>query len=272
MTYAIDDFPHDHANGLGVTFNFVIWQMLRLREHDTYVNITKPNNPYRDASRGPNVWDYYFDQEIPVLPVIPAPVENPLDLPFSGHRDWTLERQAAVSKFARERIFLRPEIQSEVDSFKRQFFRGSVLAVAVRGTDKLEEYRPMKDNDIVTEIDVLRSQTKADTVFLMTDDIKYHKLITESCGAVSITMPRGKKSLHHNPPNGPFLSGYWMVLDAFIAAGADHFAYTPSNAATMPLIMGEFKSIHRLNRHCVIEPFCQRVDRALEGRRDMTAT
>lgn len=258
-TIVIHDFPHPSASGLGVTFNFVVWQMLRHRDRQCYVNIDKSNNPYR-CERGPNPWDYYFDQTPMTGYSEDAGIEDPLDLALSGHRDWTVERSAAASRFARSRIRLLPHIQAEIDSFVRQHFKGRVLAVAVRGTDKPEEYRPMKEGDIVARIREIKAATKADTVFLMTDDVRYHEIITAAVGAVSITMPRSRKSLHHNPPQGPYMSGLWMVMDGFIAAYADDFAYTPSNAATIPLIMGRFQSIHRINRHCVIEPFCSRVD------------
>jgi uncharacterized protein YerC len=264
VTIEIRDFPHPHANGIGLSFNFIIWQMLRHAGSRLWVNIDKPNSPYRESARGPNPWDYYFLQDAPESPTTLALVENPLDLPLSGHRDWTMERQRAISAFARQHIRLRPEIQAEVDSFKAQFFRGKVLAVHLRGTDKLEEYRPMRDEEILHEVRALKERVGAETVFLMTDDVRYHKLITEGVGAVSVTMVRGARSLHHNPPRGPYMSGLWMVLDGFIAADAHAFAYTPSNAATIPLIMGgHFESIHRINRYCVIEPFCQRVDRRL---------
>lgn len=264
MTYSVDDFPHPHPNGLGVTINFMTWQALRLQPAAIHFNIRKSNNPYREAARGNNVFNYYFEQPEPTGIITPAPVEDPLDLPFSGHRDWTIERQKAISAFARTVIRLRPEIQAEVDSFKRQFFKGKVLAVAIRSTDKVEEYRPMKNREILEAVRGLKSELQCETVFLMTDGAGIHKIITEGVGAVSIAIPRSEKSLHHNPPRGPYMSGLWMVLDAFIAAGASHFAYTPSNAATISLIMGEkFESIHRINRHCVIEKFCPRVDRAL---------
>lgn len=261
-TIVIRDFPHPANSGLGVSFNFIFWQMLRYRGRKTWVNIDKPNNPYR-CERGPNPWDYYFQQEAPAGETEEASVEDPLDLPFSGHRDWTVGRSNAASRFARERIRLLPDIQAEVDSFVRQHFKGTVLAVGVRGTDKISEYQPAKDEQIISSILALKEQFGCSTIFLMTDDKRYHKIITERTGALSLDIPRSDVSLHHNPPRGPYESGRLAVMDAFIASRANFFFYTPSNFATISLIMGEFQAVGRLPSKCVIEPFCQRVDRAL---------
>lgn len=261
MTIEIRDFPQAHANGLGVTMAFVIWQMLRYRDNDFWVNIDKPNSPYRDDSRGVNPWDFYFEQSSPSNPVL-ASVEAPLDLALSGHRDWTLERQHAIQAFAVRHIRLREEIRAEVDSFKRQFFHGKVLALHLRGTDKNEEYRPMLNSDLLKEIYALRARLQPDTIFLMTDDVSYHAML-QPLGVVSQTIKRSKRSLHHNPPNGRYAAGLSVVIDGWLAAAATWFFYTPSNTAVIPLAMGQHEEIGRLNKHCEILPFCQRVDRAL---------
>lgn len=265
VTYSIDDFCQEHPNGLGVSFNFMVWQALRLQPAKFHFNIRKRNNPYREAGHGDNPWDYFFDQPAPTEPTTPAPVEDPLDLPLSGHRDWTLARQRAISAFARQHIRLRPEILAEVESFKAQFFKGRVLAVAARGTDKCSEYLPMRPSEMIPQIREMRDRLQCDTVFVMTDCVLYHEQLTHAFKACSLTIPRSKLSLHHNPPCGPYLSGRWMVMDAWLAASANAFAYTPSNAATIPLIMGQHEEIRRLNgsKNCTIEPFCTRVDKIL---------
>lgn len=259
----IGDFDQEHPNGLGITFQTVAWQAIRHRPRRFWVNITKPNNPYREAGHPFNVWDAYFDQPAPDGPTEPCPIELPLDVPLSGHRDWTIARQRAIQPFASQHFKLRPEIQAEVDSFKRQFFRGRVLAVGARGTDKCSEYLPMKTTDMIPQILAVKERTKCDTVFLMTDCVLYHEQLTHHLGACSLTIPRGKLSLHHNPPCGPYRAGLWMILDAWLAASADVLMYTPANSYVIPIIMGQHEEIHRLNRHAVIEPFCPRVDRVL---------
>jgi hypothetical protein len=264
MTIEVNDFPHPSAAGLGCTFQHVIWQMLRYREHKCWVNIDKANSPYRQEGHPINVWDSYFLQDPPDELLVSSSVEDPLDLPFSGHRDWTIERQRAISQFARTRVRLRPEIQAEVDSFKAQFFKGKVLACHLRGSDKREEYPAAKMSHLLAEVRAWKERYACQTVFLLTDCPDYHKLITEGVGAVSITMPRSQRSLHHNPPRGPYYSGLTAVMDTFIAAEANVFVYTPSNLSVITLMMARnFEAIGRLPSKCVIEPFCPRVDRAL---------
>ncbi len=261
----IDDFGQSHPNGLGITMQHVAWQALRHRPRRFWVNITKPNNPYREAGHPFNVWDAYFDQPAPDGPTEPCPVELPLDVPLSGHRDWTVERQRAIQPFAQQHFKLRAEIQAEVDSFKAQFFKGRVLACHARGSDKCSEYLPMRPGDMIPQIAAMKERLNCQTVFLMTDDVLYHEQITHAFGACSLTIPRSRLSLHHNPPCGPYMSGKWMAMDAWLAASAEAFCYTPSNSATMPLILGRHEEIMRLNgaKNCVIDPFCQRVDRVL---------
>ena len=258
----IDDFGQEHPNGLGITFQHIVWSALRHRPRRFWVNITKPNNPYREAGRGENVWDYYFDQPAPDGPTEPCPIELPLDVPLSGHRDWTTERQRAIQPFAAEHFKLRAEIQAEVDSFKAQFFRGNVLALHCRGSDKISEYQPMRGDRLLAQVNALRERLRPDVLFLMTDDVFYHNLFAPM-GVVSLTIPRSNLSLHHNPPCGPAMSGRWVVMDAWLAASARWFAYTPSNTATIPIVMGKHDELIRLNEHCEIFPFCPRVDRVL---------
>lgn len=258
----IDDFPQEHPNGFGITFQHVAWQAMRHRPRKFHVNIRKPNNPYREASLGQNVWNYYFDQPCLPGPLEDCPVEIPLDVPLSGHRDWTIARQRAIQPFAAEHFKLHKEIQAEINSFKAQFLRGRVLAIHIRGSDKISEYQPMKADKLVAQVNALRERLRPDTVFLMTDDVFYHNLFAPT-GAVSLTIPRSHLSLHHNPPCGPYMSGRWVLMDSWLAASATWFAYTPSNTATIPIIMGKHEELIRLNAHCVIEPFCPRVDRVL---------
>ncbi len=260
-TYLIDDFPQEHPNGMGVTFQHIVWQALRLGG-EFHVNIRKPNNPYREAARGENAWDYYFEQEPPPGITEEAPVEHPLDLPLSGHRAWDIAHQRAIQPFAARHFRLRPEIQAEVDSFKRQFFKGRVLACHVRGTDKRSEYPALPMGEVIGQIAAAKERLRCETIFLMTDCVKHHEVIVGAFGAQSLTIPRSDLSLHHNPPRGPHLSGLWCIMDTWLAASATAFLYTPSNTASIPLIMGQHEEIIRLNKHCVIYPFCKRVDRA----------
>lgn len=120
----------------------------------------------------------------------------------------------------------------------------------------------MKADRLLAQVNALRERLRPDTIFLMTDDVFYHNLFGPMQPA-SLTIPRGRLSLHHNPPRGPYMSGLWAVMDGWLAASATWFAYTPSNMATIPLIMGQHEEIIRLNAHCEIMPFCQRVDRVL---------
>lgn len=265
MTYLLDDFPQDHPNGFGILFQHVVWQAMRLRPEKFYINIRKSNCPYREAGFDANIWNNYFIQPPLEGDALEAPVETPLDVPLSGHRDWTVARQRAIQPFASAHFKLRPEIQAEVDSFKKQFFKGRVLACHARGSDKCSEYLPMKPSDMIPQIAAMKERLGCSVVFLMTDDVLYHEQLTHAFGACSLTIPRSRLSLHHNPPCGPYMSGKWMVMDAWLAASATAFCYTPSNSATMPLILGKHEEIMRLNgaKNCVIEPFCPRVDRVL---------
>lgn len=263
MVFEIDDYPNPHPNGMGVTLNFVVWQMLRHRHDYFRVNIRKPSNPYRDPARGTNVWDYYFIQpEYGGMVYSPASVEDPLDLPFAGNRNWDIRHQRAVQWFASAHIRLRPEIKEEVERFKAEYFHGKVLGIHLRGTDKVEEYRPMRNADIIQRVEALIERLKPDTIFLQTDDTDYWKLM-QRFNPVSIQIPRSKKNLHHGVPKGPYQSGRWAVVDGMLGAACDWYAYTPSNFATISIIMGQHRELIMLNQHCVIDPFCQRVDRAL---------
>lgn len=250
MTYELDDYPNPHPNGIGLTFNYIAWQMIKLHPIECRVNIRKPNNPYR-CELGPNPWDYYFEQP-ESTDLIPAPPDDGLAL--AGNMDWTVQHQRAINAFVAPRVKLNARLQSTVDAFAQQHFKGRVLGIHLRGTDKLEEYQPMKNRVLVETVHNLISRLKPDTVFLHTDDIDYWKLM-QQFSPVSINIPRSKKSIHHHRPNGAYEAGESAIMDGFLAAKCDWYAYTPSNMATIGLIMGQHDEIHRLNQHCRIDPF-----------------
>lgn len=259
MIIEIDDFPHNGPNGLGVTFNWVALQMLRHPDHTPWVNITKPNNPYRSAEHGPNPWDYYFDQPAPDGQTEKAYVHPEFGLGMSGHCEWSVLHQRAANERLAHRFRLRPEIQEQVDNFRANHFRGKVLGVHLRGTDKLEEYRPMSDGAIAKAVGEAIDRLKPDTVFLQTDDIDYWKLM-QRFNAVSLQIPRSKTNLHHGTPRGPYESGKWAVIDGFLGAACDWYFRTPSNFSTISIIMGRHLELGLINKHCVIEPFSPEVN------------
>lgn len=259
MTIEIRDYPAPRC-GIGVTFNHVVWQQLQYPGEKYWVNIDKPTSPYRDAARGPNPWDYFFVQDAPTELI--KRLEDPLDLALSGHHDWNLKYQRAIHARVAHNFVLRPEIQAEIDSFKAQFFKGGVLGCYLRGTDKRCEYEATPASEIVATVKAVRDELKPDTIFLATDDVRYHELM-QQFGVASLTMPRTCRSLHHNPPNGPYMSGQMALMDAWLLAACEWMAFTPSNFVTIPLIMGQHQSLHRINRYCRITPFPRHVDLAL---------
>lgn len=257
MTLSLDDYPNPHPNGIGLTFNYVVWQMLRLGQ-PCHVNIRKPSNPYR-CERGPNPWDYYFKQD-------PAPDAIPADqdslLPLAGNMDWDLRHQRAIHAFASQHIHFRQEIADEVADFKAKHFKGIVLGVHLRGTDKATEYQPLSNLEISTLLEPIIVELKPDTIFLQTDDIDYWRYM-QNYGVVSLDIPRSSRSIHHHAPQGRYEAGRCAIVDGFLGAACDHYARTPSNFSTTSLIMGKHKSIHLLNKYCKIEPFPKELDRAL---------
>lgn len=260
VIYELDDFPNPHPNGIGLTFNHIVWRMLRLHPIECRVNIIKPSNPYRCAL-GHNPWDYYFDQP-PATDIMVAPPDD--GLPLAGNMDWSIKYQRALNRFVTPRIRLNADIQAAVDSFARQNFKGRVLGIHLRGTDKIEEYQPMLNRDLVAAVRALVERLKPNTIFLHTDDIEYWKLM-QQFSPVSLNLPRSKNSMHHHRPQGGYEAGKSAVMDGFLAAMCDWYAYTPSNMATIGLIMGRHEEIHRLNSHCRIDPFPAIVDECLGG-------
>jgi hypothetical protein len=261
VTYEITDFPNPAVNGLGVSFNWTVWQKLRLRGTPSYVNWNKPNCPYRDSAFGPNVFDYYFTQPAPTEPLTPAPPEESVDLELSGHRDWTLARQQAIRTLVEREIFPRSEIRRRVEACKTGNCLGRVLGVHLRGTDKGNEYTPMSDDDILRKVRALVSRLKPDTIFLQTDDPRFVQLL-QFLKPVSLSIVRDGYPLHYKPTY-PHDCGAMALVDGLLGAACDWYAYTPSNFATISIIMGAHRELIRLNRNCVIEPFHPRVDRVL---------
>ncbi len=255
----IHDYPSSEC-GLGVTFNHVVWQMLQHPGEKYWVNIDKGSSPYREKGHGPNPWDYYFLQSPPEHPL--TQIEPPQSLALSGHHAWSLVYQNAIRDRVTPHIKLRPEIQAEVDSFRRQHFKGKVMGLYLRGTDKFGEYKTMSDKDIVMHVRALKERWNPDTIFLATDDVDMHRLM-QPFKAVSTTIARSKLSLHHYPPNGPYLSGKQALIDAWLLAACNFLAFTPSNFATIPLIMGRHEDLFCINKHCVITAFIPQVDSVL---------
>lgn len=130
-------------------------------------------NPYFDETRGPNVWDYYFEPVGPsgaeldaliaqdrVLTLSSAAeldrlyrwepkswfmnpygyyrsVENQADGPYPAEW-WLAQREKARLFFNDGTVRFRPEILAQVDRFVAQHFTEDTLGLQLRGSDKFD--------------------------------------------------------------------------------------------------------------------------------------
>lgn len=250
--FVVSEHP-GHPAGLGVNFNRAVWQMALARYHGSWA-IPKwkhPQNPYRQAVHGDDVFEYYFEVDR-LGPNMLPPWHDDTSLYLSGHNDWTVETQERVRPIAQ--LFKPlPALIQQAEEFFRQM-TPPVMAVHVRGTDKLTEYNLPHNDQVYYSVDRAVQKLKAKSVFLMTDSSAYAKALKPFVPFM-LDIPRTNEPLHLSPPVSPYQSGAWAMLDGIIGSMCDHFLYTPSNFATLALCWGKHKTINRIPTSCQIEPF-----------------
>lgn len=176
--YLVIRINHSHA-GFFAYVNFALNQLVYAEKNGlhpvVYFGPSSEDGPnaFHDASRGQNMWDYYFQPvadltyddlqarlDAPDDPLSPGDLvrlsnkelwdvhcreaDSIFPYPHSIHVDsyrddpqWYDKQRSRAQKLVRRYVRVKPHVLSKVDAFEQEHFRGhTVLGIHLRGTDK----------------------------------------------------------------------------------------------------------------------------------------
>jgi protein O-GlcNAc transferase len=154
-----------------------------------------------------------------ILPWLPA-----------GHPLAGAALQAAYRQLVRKYLRPRRDIMQEVERFAAAHFGGGpLLAVHVRGSDKVEEVRGLEE--VLRGYDeplaqLLRAQPGT-RLFLLTDDERIRALYAQRYGERVLCTPAARVSsnigVHYRSDRDPVRAGIEVMVDTYLATRCDRF-------------------------------------------------
>ncbi len=135
--------------------------------------------------------------------------------------------EALLRRLAKTYLKPRANILETVESFRRAHFgNGPVIAVHVRGSDKIIEYDALDDLN-ERYFTLLDQEDKAAKIFLLTDDERWLKRFRERYGARLITTESHRSAdengVHLTQLGDPASLGKEVMIDAYLALTCDKF-------------------------------------------------
>jgi len=253
MIGLIKDLDVHQTYGIGLLFRFIIECLYKadIEGCKPYVCLNNPRSAFYEPERGPDIWSYYFlpigeaTEEESILVSPSAGRSDDRGIHLTGKIPWDRYKIETAHKIYKKYVKLRPEIEKLIDEFSTKL-DDNTLCIHLRGTDECE-------NPIVQDSHILKTTNKVllehniKKIFLMTDDLYFLDFMKHNYPQQLIyrDIKRGKRheGLHKIKLEPPYIIGLNAVIDAFCGARCAHYLYTKSNFATMPMIVGEFKSI-----------------------------
>lgn len=206
--------------------------------------------PYFEAERGPNAWDYFFEQS--AFEFAQARPRLPLWLPYRpGAEDFDpysgLSVRASAGRALHAWCRPRPEISDEVTAFAAAHFKaGKTLGVHVRFTDAAAGRENRKTVDIDTyfaEANRWLDNAADGVIFLAADDQRVVEAFAARYPGRTVHQECLRStdgtSIHGHYDAGvagsPYRKGYEVLVDALLLARCDHIVRTHSRVTCFTL-------------------------------------
>jgi len=220
------------------------------------INIGLKNTLYDDRIKGPNMWEYYFDQI--------DPIEGPLeyiyekDMPQQLYLYPGMNIRQTLNKIYTTHVHYN-ELTQKIINKSLSFFNNysSVLGVHIRKTDRYTEtdHRlwPVKDDQALSVVDRTLSETSYDKIFLATDDTEIYNLYTKRYGDLIIPTTRirgsGNTSIHHQmKEKSGYIKGLEAILDMEALARCNFLVKGTSNLSQTSMIINLDLECYNLNK------------------------
>jgi len=238
------------------------------------VKIEFTSDLYRDPSRGPNWWDYFFESTMWLD--TPRPKACTVRCngwhrfgPHGWNESWTsqiipgntsrqpypIDSEAELREAARltgRHIRVRPKLQTSVDEFLASHTKTGdfIIGLHYRGTDKVNvfPYRSPDYRIYAEQIDRVLALRNAKSwrVFIATDEREFADWATERYGdrvflrddapRLSATDPEGRKNgTHKNLSLSGYLKGETAVLDCLMLSRCHHLIKNRSSLSDISL-------------------------------------
>lgn len=211
---------------LGALFQF------KLKIITGLVVITSRHSPYYDRRFGDNVWTYYF---------------NPINISHDGdftpsftiyhdiHRCFLADLNNdkwEANKLINEYIIVKPHILEEVNMFIHTHFKGSVIGIHYRGTDKSSEAKRVSYNTMFTVLDNFLQNHTGYLLFVATDEELFINQMNDKYPQKVIyqDIKRSNNGLPiHYANRDPYLSGKQALIDCILLSRTKILFKTASN-------------------------------------------
>jgi hypothetical protein len=259
--------PSGHLRAL----HSLVAQYISICSKDDYRRIfqTEGATPYMDLSKKKtgfhkkediyfkeNIWNNYFIQpevgenEVWLLEVCSAFTDDSILLSYADRNEIKQYHDTA-----KQYLRYKPHILSKVESFKKEFFKGKVAGLHVRGSDSF--YDKGRPHYPLAYFRDLIDEKLADyqTIFLATDGIEYvdyfKKLFGERVVAYNcknrVDINRYRFSIHEIAIADPVSAGEEVLIEGLLLANTDLLIRGQSNITTCALIENPTMLFHQVD-------------------------
>jgi len=238
---------------------FLTWHVLRnlrkwkeIEKENVHIYLPQSYNLYWDMVKGPNVWEYFYEQIDPRI----------------GNEDILSERNMPdlylyEGKNIRETLGIiykkyvkyNKTTQRIVDNFVKKLDGYSILGVHIRKTDKYNEdpeSYPIEDQDVLNVVNKTLSEGTYDKIYLATDDQDTYNLFLKEYGDLLIPTTRirgaGHNSVHHHMKNqSGYIKGLDAILDMEALSRTKFLVRCTSNLSATSMVLNQELECYNLN-------------------------
>lgn len=211
---------------------------------------------YLDSSKGPNWWEYYFEQ----IGDINDENKKHLSHDMSWNRQ-SITRERS-NKLIKQYVKIKPHITEKINDFWSKNFKDTdnILGIHLRLTDKFnctshgepESGKPVSINEYIKHINLYVEKNDNVKIFLATDSIDHIKKMEDIYGdrlvyREGVIRSSGTKSVHHEMTGDKHIKGEDVLIDCLLLSKCDFLFKGISNVAVCALFFNEKLEHFNLN-------------------------
>jgi len=212
---------------------------------------------YFDPKKGPNAWEYYFDQIASLKP-------NQERILVKHDRSWDKQSftRDRAHNLIKKYIRVKPHIQGKINLFWEANSSPNVLGVHLRLTDKFHctKYgepasgRPVDINAYIKHIKIYLTKHPEAKIFLATDSIDSIELLTQEFGdklfyRKDVIRSTGDKSVHIGMEGDRYQKGEDVLIDCLLLSKCNFLFKGISNVAVCALFFNNELEHFNLNEY-----------------------
>jgi len=203
------------------------------------LNLAHPKCKYYDPEMGTNFWDQYFEPI--VIGTIEGKGKHLSDELLERHYDVIFgypENRWEINQYIEKYLKIKEPIPSDIDHYFNLHFKSyNIIGVHYRGKDKLLQKKIKVDKvpyySVIKEIDEqMNKSTKKTKIFVATDDDEFLTFMKRNYPNQILYLEGisrdNKKGIHYSEKIGPYLKGYYALMDCLLLSKTDYLIRTSS--------------------------------------------